>query len=354
VRNAFEARIMADQASLPTDVAGETGDDVATSGTVDQSVGGDGDEPSASATAIVADAGETGMNADDNLLGELARAMHAAATSQYQRMNAELERRRAEQVEAIGARFEAEIESLKADSETDIGSIELWAKGEIEKIKLERLRRIDARREELSGQLGRHDTIKEREIFAIEVAIDAHRNEVDQFFGRMERETDPAAIAQVASSMPPFPALDDVAADARRAAVAEFAAIDRPEVNTTPEPAGVEPAEAIETDATSAERARAEGTEESQATAPETPSEVQGITIAPESRLKAVMDPGAASEADSTQPWEAPYAVSVAAGTGAAEEEPAPARVGSTLLRTVRSIRPMARHDKDSDAGEPH
>lgn len=300
------------------------------------------------------DATETAAAQDDNLLSELARAMHAAATAEYERLNAELERRRAEQVEAIAARADAEIENLKADSETDIGSIELWAKAEVEKIKLERLRRIDARREALASQLERHDTIKEREVFAIEVAIDAHRNEVDQFFGRMERETDPAAIARVASSMPPFPALDDVAADARRGAIAEFAAIDRQDLSTAAEPAAVQPAEAIETEAASTEASSAEGTEASQNAAPETPTEMHGIAIAPESRLKAVMDPGAAAGAtESTQPWEAPGAVSVAAGTGSAEEASSPARAGSTLLRTVRSIRPMARHDKDSDAGEP-
>jgi hypothetical protein len=65
------------------------------------------------------------------------------------------------------------------------------------------------------------------------------------------------------------------------------------------------------------------------------------------------MDPGAArGETETAKPWEEPYAVSVAAGSGQAEEESAPASVGSTLLRTVRSIRPMARHDKDSSEGD--
>ena len=69
------------------------------------------------------------------------------------------------------------------------------------------------------------------------------------------------------------------------------------------------------------------------------------------------MDPAIKRDDTQTtsQPWEAPYAVSVAAGTGHADEEPAPVSVGATLLRTVRSIRPMARHDKDSGEGDsPH
>jgi len=382
---------MADQASSPTDLAGETGDDVATPGTVNPTGEADADEPGAHAMVAGAtepagatDAAATG---DDNLLGELARAMHAAATSQYQRLNAELERRRVEQVEAIAARAEGEIESLKADSETDIGSIELWAKGEIEKVKLERLRRIDARREELAGQLERHDTIKEREVFAIEIAIDAHRNEIDQFFGRMERETDPAGIASVAASMPPFPALDEVAADARRGALAEFAAIDRQEVTAPEEPmatmtSGVNagPAATVQTAAAATEaahapaetvRASAEATdaaaEPTEAAEPRgakpasagatkatgsTAPAPESIAISPETRLKPVMDPAASRGEAETKPWEAPYAVSVAAGTSPAEEAPAPMSVGSTLLRTVRSIRPMARHDKDSSEGD--
>jgi hypothetical protein len=328
---------MADPASNPTDPADETLDAVATDPITAALDGGDG-----------------------NLLGELARAMHAAATSQYERLNIELERRRAEQVEAIAQRANAESETLKADSETDIGSIDAWAKTETEKIKLERLRRIDGRREELAAQLVRQETIKEREVFAIEVAIDAHRNEVDLFFGRMERETDPSAIATIASTMPPFPSLEDVAVQARRSAAAEFATIDgvveepTPRVDATPGTAettgSTAKAESHESaDATTAHATAETGTE----SATETELEAAAVVVS-ESRLKAVMDPKASrDEGTTTQPWEAPFAVSVAAGSGPAEEEPPPVSVGSTLLRTVRSIRPMAgRHDKDSgDSG---
>ena len=340
---------MADPASNPTDQADETVDAVAP-------------DPIKAAP----DEG------DANLLGELARAMHAAATSQYQRLSAELARRRAEQVEAIAQRANAESETLKADSETDIGSIDAWAKTETEKIKLERLRRIDERREQLAAQLVRQDTIKEREVFAIEVAIDAHRNEVDLFFGRMERETDPSAIARVASTMPPFPSLDDVAEQARRGAAAEFATIDREAERSSN--GRVESPRS--TEATTAAAEAAEPTPTAEATETGTEAETQASTTAAtaagavgaagateptvdapaavsESRLQAVMDPKASrDEGKTSQPWEAPYAVSVAAGTGPAEAEPAPVSVGSTLLRTVRSIRPMAgRHDKDSGEG---
>jgi hypothetical protein len=266
--------------------------------------------------------------ANDDLLGELARAMHAAATSQYEHMNSELERRRAEQVEAIAARATAEAEQQKASTESDIGAIDAWAKAETEKIKQERLRRIDARKGELAAQLERQETIKQREVFAIEVAIDAHRTEIDQFFGRMERETDPTAIAQVASSLPPFPSLADIADEARRGATAEFESLDR------------------QTDAGSPPSA----TDADAPTLDNTPD-----ALVTESRLMAVMDPEAShgGSAAATPPWEAPSVVSVAAGSGATDtalEPEAHNRGGSTLLRTVRAIRPMAGTDRaDAD-----
>lgn len=295
---------MADLAAQPTDLADEPTD---TPGT----------DAATSAPAVA-------EPANDDLLGELARAMHAAATSQYERMNAELERRRADQVEAIAARATAEAERLKERTQTDIGAIDAWAKAETEKIKQERLRRIDARREDLAAQLERQETIKQREVFAIEVAIDAHRTEIDQFFGRMERETDPTAIAQVASSLPPFPSLADIADEARRMASAEFESLDR-ETGAASSPSATDAGAPVLDDAPEA--------------------------LVTESRLMAVMDPEAShgGSPEAAPPWEAPSVVSVAAGSGPAEtaSEPAVANRGSTLLRTVRAIRPMAGSDGD-------
>lgn len=348
---------MADQALQPTDVADQASDAVAADPTSDVEAIAESTDPimpEAPSEPVVAgiDAGE------GNLLGELARAMHAAATLQYERLNSELERRRSEQVEAISARAETETENLKADAESDIGAIDAWAKAETEKIKLERLRRIDGRREQLAAEVERQATIKESEVFAIEAAIDAHRNEVDLFFGRMERETDPSAIARIAATMPPFPSLGDVAEQARRGAAAEFASLDgevgafgAPTATTTAVTGSAATTTPTATTATTGSASPVTGSAEA-ATEPETlpGAEFEPDLTVSETRLMAVMDPSASrGEGEPTQPWEAPYAVSVAAGTGLEDEEPAPGRVGSTLLRTVRSIRPMAgRHDKGS------
>lgn len=311
---------MADLASQPTDLADEpTG-------------ASDAAEPVPSPIAESTAPTDGPSPVNDDLLGELARAMHAAATSQYERMNAELERRRSEQVEAIAARAATDTEHLKASTEQDIGAIDAWSKAETEKIKQERLRRIDARREQLASQLERQDTIRQREIFAIEVAIDAHRSEIDQFFGRMERESDPTAIARVASSLPPFPSLAEIADEARRSATAEFEQLERD--------VAVEPAPVSSVDG--ATFASDDG--------------MPDATVS-ESRLMAVMDPDATrgESAKDAPPWEAPYAVSVAAGSGGATDTEVTTdsethdRVGSTLLRTVRAIRPLAA-DKDDTA----
>ena len=326
---------MADLAAQPTDLAAEPTDAPGTDAPGTDVAAADTSVREASATdtsATEAPTSETSEPQDlvtiepvnDDLLGQLARAMHAAATSQYERMNAELERRRTEQVEAIAARATAEFGQLKATTETDIGAIDAWAKAEAERIKQERLRRIDARKEQLAAQLERQETIKQREVVAIEVAIDAHRTEIDQFFGRMERETDPSAIAQVASSLPPFPSLADIADEARRGASAEFENLDR------------------ETGAGSPPSATDAG-------APMLDSAPDALVT--ESRLMAVMDPEAShgGSPEATPAWEAPSVVSVAAGSGTepALEPEAHNRGGSTLLRTVRAIRPMAETDRD-------
>lgn len=344
-------------------------------------------EPSNGVLASVDKADPAGAVQNDDLLGELARAMHQAATSQYERLNDDLAQRRAQQVEAISAHADAEIENLKAASEADVNAIDSWARAETEKIKLERLRRIDDRREQLAGQLDRQETIKQRQVFAIEVAIDAHRNEVDLFFGRMERETDPAAIARIASTMPAFPSLADIADEAGRSAAGEFASLDR-----SAEPIAEADAPALSVDApalsvadeTPTAVAVEPMTEESTPSgstngvidvtasdatiepAPEAPAEDMperaaallesdpGASVS-ESRLMAVMDPAAsAGTGENRHPWEAPHAISVAAGSGEPEADSAPelsSRVGSTLLRTVRAIRPMSgeRHERDGE-----
>lgn len=343
---------MAEPASQPTELvdaatgttpAGDAAP-VADPGTVNEDAPLALEQPAQKRRAVAtARAVASGDPPTGDLLDELARAMHAAATAQYERLNAELERRRSAQVDVIAGRAATDIEHLKAATESDIEAIDAWAKAETEKISLERVRRIEVRRADLEAQLDRQETIRQREVFAIEAAIDAHRTEIDRFFGRMEREHDPAAIAQVAATMPALPPLDRIADEAREAASKEFAAGDAPPLAAaTAEPA-TEPA---------TETATQKATEA--AGADDEPGNDLAVS---ESRLMAVMDPEATSsprEGDPSRDWAQPMAVSVAAGatdaasdTGSAEADGG-SKVGSTLLRTVRAIRPLGDH-KDRD-----
>lgn len=272
-------------------------------------------------TDDAADATETGAAEaePDDLLGQLSRAMHAAAGSQHRRIAEELERQRAAQVDAIKARTGSEAKGLKKTSQDDIGEIDAWAKTATELIAAERVRRIDARREKLQAELLRQDVIVEREVLAVEAAVEAHQAELDAFFSQLERESDPVRIARLASSLPSLPSLAETADAARRQATAEFALLEEP----------------------------AEGTAGGGDTADD------AVEVSP-SRLMAVMasDASSGSGIDVARPWEsAPRAIAVPAGVGAAaapanESKESEARAGAgsrPLLRAIPSTRPMDR-----------
>jgi GNAT superfamily N-acetyltransferase len=272
--------------------------------------------------AVTDDAGETtdaGAAEPDGLLGELSRAMHAAAESQHQRIAEGLTRQRAAQVKAIKARAGSESAALKKSSQHDIGQIDTWATTAAELIAAERVRRIDARREKLQAELLRQDVIVEREILAIEAALEAHQAELDALFSELERESDPAGIVRLASSLPSLPSLTQAADAARRQAAVEFALREEPAAG-----------------ATGSDDSADDGAEVST------------------SRLMAVMAPAASSGrgAEVARPWEpAPRAIAVSAGVGAAtaganesKEAEATATAGSrALLRAIPSTRPMDR-----------
>jgi hypothetical protein len=230
----------------------------------------------------------------DDLLGQLSRAMHAAAESQHLRIVDELARQRAAQVDAIKASAASDAAELKKDSKRDIGEIDVWAKAATELIAAERVRRIDARRERLEAELARRDRIVERQVTAVDVTLEEHQARLEAFFNQLGQESDPSGIAQVAHSLPTLPALDEIAETARRHALAEFAPI---EAAAAP-PIGIEVA-------------------------------AEAAVEVSTSRLMAVMDPEALGRVDGDVSQPAPEPVAIA-GSG-------------RLLRAIPSIRPMDR-----------
>jgi hypothetical protein len=167
-----------------------------------------------STDAAPADA-TAGASPDDSsaFLADLARVMQAAASAERLRTSEESERRRTAHLELIRARETSGADELRVVAEGDIKAIDSWADTEIERIQSERERRTVSRRAELSQRLEDHRLLIGREVDAVEAAIAAYRTDVEAYFGRLDGEADPVAIAQAAGSRPTFPDLDTIGPD---------------------------------------------------------------------------------------------------------------------------------------------
>jgi len=162
-----------------------------------------------SVEAAVATEGSSGAEVDDraNFLADLARVMQTTAAAEQARNAEGTEQRRQAHIDAIRAREALEAEELRELAKEDVKGIDAWSEGEIKRIKLERERRIASRREQLQIRLEEHRSVVAREVTAVEAAVATYRTEIDQFFGRLEAETDPVAIARQAGNQPQFPDL---------------------------------------------------------------------------------------------------------------------------------------------------
>jgi hypothetical protein len=149
-----------------------------------------------------------------SFLADLTRAMQATANAQRLRITEHADERRKAHIDAIREREATEAQEHREVADRDVKGIEGWAKAEIERIGVERERRIAARKTELERRLEQHHTHIEGEIAAVEAAVVAYRDEVDRFFGRLDGESDPIAIAQEAGHLPHFPALERIGSDA--------------------------------------------------------------------------------------------------------------------------------------------
>ncbi len=139
--------------------------------------------------------------------------MQNTAAAEQARSAEETEQRRQSHIDAIRAREAIEAEELRELAKEDVKGIDAWSDGEIKRIKLERERRIAARREQLQIRLEDHRTVVGREVEAVEASVGAYRADIAEYFRRLESETDPVAIARFAGSRPPFPDLDQVRPD---------------------------------------------------------------------------------------------------------------------------------------------
>jgi hypothetical protein len=169
----------------------------------------DGTRPIASGQAAV-DGADADAGAAPDFLADLARAMQAAASAQRKHIADVAEQRKKAHIDAVHKRETTENEELREVSSRDVKGIEAWATAEIERIRLERQRRIAARKTELEEQLEQHHSMIETEIGAVEAAVVAYHQEVDRFFARLDLQADPIAIAETARNLPTFPALETI------------------------------------------------------------------------------------------------------------------------------------------------
>jgi hypothetical protein len=146
-------------------------------------------------------------------LADLARAMQTTAAAEQARNAETTEQRRQTHIDAIRAREALEAEDLRELAKDDVKGIDAWSDGEIKRVKLERERRIAARREQLQVRLEEHRSVVSREVDAVEAAIASYRADIELYFRRLESETDPVAIATLARSRPQFPALELIGPD---------------------------------------------------------------------------------------------------------------------------------------------
>jgi hypothetical protein len=146
-------------------------------------------------------------------LASLARAMQTSAVAEHARLSESAEQRRQAHIQGLGSREATEAEQLRELAERDISGVDMWAEGEIARIRLQREERIAARRAQLQSRLEEHHSKIEREIQVVEAAVSAYRADVDRFFGGLEAEKDPIALAQQARERPAFPPLDRIGSD---------------------------------------------------------------------------------------------------------------------------------------------
>src|SRR5688572_12488467 len=98
------------------------------------------------------------VNHTTAFLAEIARAMHAAAGEERQRIAAQLAEEATAQVERTQARAAIEIEELRRLADEDIERIHAWSASEMERITAEEARRTEQRRADLESYLEEHET----------------------------------------------------------------------------------------------------------------------------------------------------------------------------------------------------
>jgi hypothetical protein len=158
-----------------------------------------------------------------SFLEEIGAAMLETAQRERDRITRDLTAQLDARIEKLRSGTSGEARQHIRLAESDVTGIREWSVAEQERIRLERNRRIEARRGELERQLSQQDVNVEREIAATTDIIEAYVADLDEFVRRLGQERDPTVIARRASQLPPPPRLEDVAAAAHEQVIRKAA-----------------------------------------------------------------------------------------------------------------------------------
>lgn len=141
-------------------------------------------------------------------LGDLVRAMRAAADAERAQALAVVDEERDAAVARLEAAAAGRVEARRTAAATDVEAIHAWEEAELARVRAEAASRIEARGIQLERELD-DDALEARaRVAAIGRAVDAYREDLAAFHERLAAIEDPAAFAAVAAAMPAPPAFD--------------------------------------------------------------------------------------------------------------------------------------------------
>lgn len=146
--------------------------------------------------------------APDAFLRSLVEAMRGVAEEARATSLSELKAKVEQRVEHLGATGAELAEDLRRQSELDIKGIGDWERGEVERIRGEAARRVEARRQQLEQQLVERQQQTEHEVEVTRGRLADYERELAGFVAELAEIDDPGTFVEAASRMPRQPVLD--------------------------------------------------------------------------------------------------------------------------------------------------
>jgi hypothetical protein len=161
-----------------------------------------------SPAAVKKDAAAPVAESPSPFLRSLVEAMRGVAEETRATSLAELKAKVEQRIEHLQASGTELAEDLRRRSELDVKGIGDWERGEVERIRGEAARKVEARRQQLEQQLVERQQTTEREIEATRARLAEHERELSAFVAQLTEINDPSAFVAAAQRMPKAPSLE--------------------------------------------------------------------------------------------------------------------------------------------------